>query len=188
MPPPWLFAVTVAVKVTGCPHIDGWSEEVRSVVVPGSVVVVVVDVDVVVEVVVGGVVVVVDEVVELVGVGEVVVVELGLVVVVEAPAGLKVTSTMYQLVGQPKVMLPSCEPSALDRMSSRVEAALPFCASRRYGTIWLVPGVAQPGRPPVRTAATTSSPAVTGAVGPTRAEFPVPCDTPAWSSGPTVAP
>src|SRR6058998_3627851 len=81
VPAPGLFAVTVAVKVTGCPDTDGWSEEVRPVVVPGSVVVVVVDVDVVVEVVVGGVVVVVDEVVVLVGVGEVVVVELGLVVV-----------------------------------------------------------------------------------------------------------
>src|SRR5207249_6793364 len=96
-------------------------------------------------------------------------------------------STMYQLVGQPKVMLPSCGPSALDRMSSRVEAALPFWASRRYGTIWLLPGVTQPGRPPVRTAATTSSPAGTEAVGPTLAWVPVPCATTAWSSAPTVA-
>jgi len=78
VPAPALFAVTVAVKVTGCPNTDGWTEDVRPVVVPGSVVVVVVDVDVVVEVVVEGTVVVVDVLVVLVGVGDVVVVEVGL--------------------------------------------------------------------------------------------------------------
>ena len=64
VPAPGLFAVTVAVNVTGCPNTDGCTEAVRPVVVPGSVVVVVVvDVDVVVEVVVGRVVVEVDVVV-----------------------------------------------------------------------------------------------------------------------------
>ena len=134
-------------------------------VVPGSVVVVVVDVDVVVEVVVARVVVVVDVVAVLVGVGEVVV-EVGLVVVVDAPAGLKVASTMCQVSVAPKVRLPCCGPAAQDRMSSRSAASLPFCTSRRYGTIWLLPGAAQPGWFPVMTAATTSSPAGTGAVGP----------------------
>src|SRR5206468_157306 len=124
VPAPGLFAVTVAVNVTACPDSEGLAEEVTPVVVPGSVVVVVVDVDVVV--VVGGVVVV----------------EPGLVVVVEAPAGTKVASTMYQLSGLPKVRLPSCGPAALDRMSSRSEAALPLCTSRTYGTLWLLPGVA----------------------------------------------
>src|SRR2546428_11552903 len=94
----------------------------------------------------------------------IVVVEVVVVVVEVVSAGWKVASTMYQLVAVPKVRLPSCGPAALDRMSSRVEAALPFCASRRYGTIWLLPGSAQPGRPPVRTAATTSSPAGARAV------------------------
>src|SRR5437773_1904196 len=46
VPAPGLFAVTVAVKVTGCPNTDhGWTEEVSPVVVPGSVVVVVVVVE-----------------------------------------------------------------------------------------------------------------------------------------------
>jgi hypothetical protein len=129
VPAPALFAVTVAVNVTGCPNTDGWSEEVRPVLVPGSVVVVV-DVDVVVEVVVGPVVVV-DVVVLLVGVGDVVVVEVGLVVVVEPPAARKVASTMFQLVDAPNVRLPSCGPAALERMSSKVEAVLPFSASTR---------------------------------------------------------
>src|SRR5437016_13823471 len=69
VPAPGLFAITVAVNVTGCPNTDGWTEEVRPVVVPGSVVVVVVDVDVAVEVVVARVVVVVDVVAVLVGGG-----------------------------------------------------------------------------------------------------------------------
>src|SRR5439155_27240074 len=98
-----------------------------------------------------------------------------------------VASTMYQVVAAPRVRLPCCGPAALDRMSSRSEGSLPLCTSRRYGTLGLLPGVVQPGRPPVRTAATTSSPAGTGAVGPTLAKVPVPCDTRAWSSAPTVA-
>ncbi len=111
------------------------------VVVP-RIVVVVVDVDVVI----GGVVV--------------------LVVVVDPAVDWKVASTMTQLEAEPKVRFPSCGPAALDRMSSRSEEALPFCASMRYGTLWLLPAAADPGWPPVRTAATTSSPAGTGAVGP----------------------
>src|SRR2546422_1023083 len=67
VPAPGLFAFTVAVKVTACPDTEWRSEEVRPVVVPGSVVVVV-DVDVVVEVVVVGAVVV--EVVDVVVVVE----------------------------------------------------------------------------------------------------------------------
>ena len=114
------------------------------VVVP-RIVVVVVDVDVVV----GGVVV--------------------LVVVVDPVVDWNVASTMTQLEAEPKVRLPSCGPAALDRMSSRSEASLPFCTSRRYGTIWLLPGVAQRGWPPVMTAATTSSPAGAELVGPTLA-------------------
>ena len=113
------------------------------VVVVGRAVVVVVDVDVVV----GGVVV--------------------LVVVVDPAVDWKVASTMTQLEAEPKVRFPSCGPAALDRMSSRSEEALPFCASMRYGTRWLLPAAAEPGWLPVRTAATTSSPAGTGAVGPT---------------------
>src|SRR5438552_749557 len=125
------------------------------VVVGGFVVVVVV-------VVIGGLVVVVVGVVVVVVDGRVVVV----VLVVGGVAGMKVASTMFQLVGAPRVRLPCCGPAALDRMSSMVEAVLPFRASRRYGTIALLPGSTQPGRPPVRTAATTSSPAGIAAVGP----------------------
>src|SRR5439155_1998332 len=132
---------------------------------PASVVVVVgLAVVVVAVVVVGGFVVVV---VVVVG-GRVVVVVVVVVVVLVAGdvAGMKVASTMFQLVGAPRVRLPCCGPAALDRMSSMVEAVLPFRASRRYGTIALLPGSTQPGRPPVRTAATTSSPAGIAAVGP----------------------
>ena len=79
---------------------------VRLVVVVGAVVVVrgtvavvvVVDVDVVVR----GVVLLV------VGVGDAV--------------ERNVASTMFQLVAEPKVRLPTCGPAALDRMSSRSEA------------------------------------------------------------------
>src|SRR6266516_2722881 len=161
LPEPGLLAVTVAVKVTDCPDSDGLAEELTPVVVPGSVVVVVGFVEVVVEVVVT---------------------EPGLVVVVgPAPAGLKVASTMYQLVDKPKVRPPCWGPAALDRMSTRSEASLPLCTSRRYGTIWLLPGISHLGWPPVRTAATTNSPAGTEAVGPALAQFPVPCETTAWS-------
>jgi hypothetical protein len=124
------------------------------VVVGGFAVVVVVVVGVLVVVVVVVAVVVVD--------GRVVVV----VLVVGGVAGMKVASTMFQLVGAPRVRLPCCGPAALERMSSMVEAVLPFRASRRYGTIALLPGSTQPGRPPVRTAATTSSLAGIAAVGP----------------------
>ena len=139
------------------------------VVVRGTVLVVVVRV---VVVVVGGrvvaVLVVVERVVVVVVdvdvlVGGVVV----LVVVVDPAVDWKVASTMTQLEAEPKVRFPSCGPAALDRMSSRSEEALPFCASMRYGTFWLLPAAAEPGWPPVRTAATTSSPAGTVAVGPT---------------------
>src|SRR5207245_11634105 len=78
----------------------------------------------------------------------------------------KVASTMYQWVSAPKVRLPCWGPAALARMSSRSEEALPFRTSRTYGTIPLLPGVAKAGWPLVRTAATTSSPTGTGAVGP----------------------
>ena len=141
------------------------------VVVGGTVTVVVVRVVVVVVVVVGGrvvaVLVVVERIVVVVVdvdvvVGGVVV----LVVVVDPAVDWKVASTMTQLEAEPKVRFPSCGPAALDRMSSRSEEALPFCASMRYGTLWLLPAAADPGWPPVRTAATTSSPAGTGAVGP----------------------
>ena len=135
---------------------------VAVLVVVERIVVVVVDVDVVV----GGVVV---------------------LVVVDPVVDWKVASTMTQLEAEPKVRFPSCGPAALDRMSSRSEEALPFWTSRRYGTIWLVPGMAEAGWPPVRTAATTSSPPGTGAVGPTLAKHPTPCDTMARSSAPTVA-
>jgi len=142
---------------------------VAVLVVVERVVVVVVDVGVVV---VGGrvvaVLVVVERVVVVVVdvdvlVGGVVV----LVVVVDPAVDWKVASTMTQLEAEPKVRFPSCGPAALDRMSSRSEEALPFCASMRYGTLWLLPAAADPGWPPVRTAATTSSPAGTVAVGPT---------------------
>jgi len=148
----------------------------RAVVVVGGtvtvvvvrVVVVVVDVGVVV---VGGRVVVVLVVVPriVVVVVDVDVVVGGVVVLVVVDPGVdwNVASTMTQLEAEPKVRLPSCGPAALDRMSSRSEEALPFCASMRYGTRWLLPAAAEPGWPPVRTAATTSSPAGTGAVGPT---------------------
>ena len=147
---------------------------VVDVVVVGGLVVVVVSVVVVVVVVVGGLVVVVVSVV---------VVVVGLVVV----AGKKVASTMYQLVAVPRVRLASCGPAALERMSSRSEDALPFCTSRTNGTVWLLPGVAQAGWPAVRTAATTSSPAGTGAVGPALASVPTPCAITARSSAPTEA-
>ena len=152
---------------------------VASVVVVGTRVVVVVVVVVVVSVVVvGGLVVVVVEVV-----ANVVVVVVGLAVV----GGKKVASTMYQLVAVPRVRLASCGPAALERMSSRSVEALPFCTSRTNGTVWLLPGVAQAGWPAVRTAATTSSPAGTGVVGPTLASVPTPCAITARSSAPTEA-
>src|SRR5947208_2169749 len=143
--------------------------DLEVVLVAGRVVVVgVVDVGVVVVVVrVVAVVVVVEVVVVVVVevdvvVGGVVV----LVVVVDPAVDWKVASTMTQLEAEPKVRFPSCGPAALDRMSSRSEEALPFCASMRYGTFWLLPAAAEPGWPPVRMAATTSSPAGTEAVGP----------------------
>ena len=84
VPAPGLFAATVAVKVTGCPNTDGWTEEVSPVVVPGRVVVVV-DADVVVEVVAGGTVVVeIGDVVVVVGGRVVVVVDADVVVEVVA--------------------------------------------------------------------------------------------------------
>ena len=148
----------------------------RAVVVVGGtvtvvverVVVVVVDVGVVV---VGGrvvaVLVVVERVVVVVVDVDVVVGGVVVLVVVDPVVDWNVASTMTQLEAEPKVRFPSCGPAALDRMSSRSEEALPFCASMRYGTLWLLPAAAEPGWPPVRTAATTSSPAGTGAVGPT---------------------
>src|SRR5437867_12933598 len=153
--------------------------------VPGRVVVVVVFFT-------GRVVVVLVVVVEVVvGPGVVLVVAPLIVVLVVVGEGVtvgwKVASTITQLVAVARVRLPSCGPSALDRMSSRSAAALPFCMSRTYGTIWLLPGVALPGWPPVRTAATTSSPAGTEAVGPTLAEVPAPAATMAWSSASAVA-
>src|SRR5438034_6231498 len=95
---------------------------------PGRVVLVVVVVVVVVAVV-------------AVVVGRVVVVLV--VVVVVGAVERKVASTMYQLVAAPRVRLPCCGAAALDRMSSRSEEALPSCTSRRYGTLGLLPGVAQ---------------------------------------------
>src|SRR5207237_5835428 len=171
---------SVSVVVVLVVLVVGW------VVVDGRVVVVVVVGGRVVEV--GGCVVLVDVVLEVDG-GPVVVVVVvpGCVVVVVVEAGRKVASTMFQLVPVPRVRLPSCGPAALDRMSSRSEAALPFCTSRTYGTRWLLPGSTQPGWPPVRTAATTSSPAGTEAVGPTLAELPWPCATMVGSSAPTAA-
>src|SRR5437899_4167032 len=94
VPAAGLFAVTVAVKVTGCPNTDhGWTEEVSPVVVPGSVVVVV-DADVVVEVVVGGAVV--EEVVDVVVVvgGRVVVVVVVDVVVAVVVGGAGVVGVV----------------------------------------------------------------------------------------------
>ena len=52
------------------------------------------------------------------------------VVVVVVVGGKKVASTMYQSVAVPRVRLPCCGPSAVDRMSSRSEEALPLCTSR----------------------------------------------------------
>jgi len=145
------------------------------VVVGGTVTVVVVRVVVVVVddgvVVVGGrvvvVLVVVPRIVVVVVDVDVVVGGVVVLVVVDPVVDWNVASTMTQLEAEPKVRFPSCGPAALDRMSSRSEEALPFCASMRYGTRWLLPAAAEPGWPPVRTAATTSSPAGTGAVGPT---------------------
>ena len=146
----------------------------RVVVVGGRVVLVVVVGGRVLEV--GGcVVLLVDVVLEVDGGRVVVVVVVPGCVVVVVEAGRKVASTMFQLVPVPRVRLPSCGPAALDRMSSRSEAELPFCTSRTYGTLLLLPGVAEPGWPPVRTAATTSSPAGTDAVGPALASVPWPC-------------
>src|SRR5213080_4273274 len=96
VPAPGLFAATVAVKVTGCPNTDGWTEEVSPVVVPGSVVVVV-DADVVVEVIAGGAVVVeVADVVVVVGSRAVVVVDAD--VVVEVVAGGAVVVEVVDVV------------------------------------------------------------------------------------------
>src|SRR5205823_12703776 len=93
---------------------------------------------------VGGAVVVGEVVVVVGGAMVAVVVVAGcVVVVVEAvEAGRKVASTMNQLLAVQRVRLPSCGPSALDRMSSRREEALPLRTSRTYGTRWLLPGIA----------------------------------------------
>src|SRR5439155_5926311 len=90
--------------------------------VPGRVVVLVVVLVLVVEVVVGPTVVVV--VFPLIVVLVVVVV---LAAVETVTVGWKVASTITQLVAVPRVRLPSCGPSPLDRTSSRSAAALPFC-------------------------------------------------------------
>src|SRR6266404_1847971 len=138
VPAPGLFAFTVAVKVTACLDTEWRSEEVRPVVVPGSVVVVV-DVDVVVVVVV--VVAVVVErrvVVEVVVVGAIVVEVVDVVVVVgdrvvveeAATMGRKVARTMCQVSVVPKVRLPCCGPAAQDRISSTSAEALPYRTSR----------------------------------------------------------
>ena len=81
--------------------------------------------------VVGGraLVVVLVDVLDVVVVGSVVVVVLDVVEGI-VTMGWKVASTMNQLVAAPRVRLPSCGPAALERMSSRSEAALPFCTSR----------------------------------------------------------
>src|SRR5437660_3676 len=129
VPPPGLFAVTVAVKVTACPDTEGLAEELRTVVVVGAVVVEVVDVVVVVErrvvvevVVVGAIVVEVVDVVVVVG---------DRVVVEEAATmGRKVARTMCQVSVVPKVRLPCCGPAAQDRISSRSAEALPYRTSR----------------------------------------------------------
>src|SRR5437667_7243720 len=100
--------------------------------VPGDVVVLVV-------VVRGRVVVVLVLVVEVVVAPGVVLVVAPLIVVLVVvvlaagevvTVGWKVASTITQLVAVARVRLPSCGPSALDRMSSRSAAALPFCTSR----------------------------------------------------------
>ena len=85
------------------------------VVVVAWVVGVVVDVDVVV----GGAVVVVRGTVAVVVVVRGVVL---LVVGVGDAVERNAASTMFQLVAEPKVRLPTCGPAALDRMSSRSEA------------------------------------------------------------------
>ena len=91
----------------------------------GLVVVVVAWVVDVVDVVVGGVVrlvVVVGAVVVVVDVDVVVRGVVLLVVGVGDAVERNVASTMFQLVAEPKVTLPTCGPAALDRMSSRSEA------------------------------------------------------------------
>src|SRR5438876_1134623 len=94
VPAPVLLAVTVAVKVTGCPDPDGLIEETTPVVVPGSVVVVVGAA----VVVVGAAVVVVGAAVVVVG-AAVVVVVVGAAVVVVGAAVVVVVGAAVVVVG-----------------------------------------------------------------------------------------
>src|SRR5206468_3645459 len=103
VPAPRLLAVTVAVKVTGCPDTDGLVEEATPVVVPGSVVVVV-GAAVVVVVVVGAAVVVVGAAVVVVG-AAVVVVGAAVVVVVVGAAVVVVGAAVVVVVGAAVVVV-----------------------------------------------------------------------------------
>src|SRR5438445_677868 len=66
----------------------------------------------------------------------------------------------------PRVAVPCWAPAALDVMSSSNAEPLEVCARGVYGTPALLPGVTEPGAPPVSKAANTSSPAPTAAVAP----------------------
>src|SRR5438094_9070336 len=80
--------------------------------------------------------------------------------------GWKTAHTAYQPSAAPRVAVPCWAPAALDVMSSSNAEPLEVCARGVYGTPALLPGVTEPGAPPVSKAANTSSPAPTPAVAP----------------------
>ena len=83
-----------------------------------------------------------------------------------AGRGWRTAHTAYQSVEEARVAVPCWAPAALDVMSSSKQDPFDVCARGVYGTPWLLPGVTEPGEPPVTTAANTSSPAPTAAVAP----------------------
>src|SRR5437870_2661685 len=101
--------------------------------------------------------------------------------------GWKTAHTAYQPSAAPRVAVPCWAPAALDVMSSSNAEPLEVCARGVYGTPALLPGVTEPGAPPVSKAANTSSPAPTAAVAPVSTVVPSPRAEMIWSSEPATA-
>src|SRR5437899_5686033 len=72
-------------------------------------------------------------------------------------------------------------------MSSSYDAPFDVCARGVYGTPRLLPGVTEPGEPPVTRAAKTTSPASTAPVAPVSTAVPTPRAAAIWSSEPARA-
>src|SRR5206468_5487390 len=90
-------------------------------------------------------------------------------------------------VAEARVAVPCWPPAALDVMSSSSADPFAVCARGVYGTPRLLPGVTEPGEPPVTRAANTTSPASTAAVAPVSTAAPTPRAAATWSSEPASA-